>query len=178
MKVLILFATEEGHTGRIARFVEEAAARLGHDALLVDADDPADLDFDWIDAVILAAPVHQRRHPKTFEALIVAHREELARVRTLLLSVSLSAAFPEGREEAEDYVLEMKMRTGLEPDVELLVAGAVRTDHYDYFAMQVIRHVVLRGRDFDPGDGEHDFTDWDGLSAEVSRFLAEETRAP
>ena len=90
---------------------------------LIDADDPEQISFDGVDAVILAASVHQRRHPRNFEALLVAHKAELDKRRTLLLSVSLNAAFPEGLEEAQDYVDEMKMRTGFEPDDELLVAG-------------------------------------------------------
>ena len=174
MKVLILFATEEGHTGRIARFIEDTVGDLGFEAELVDADEPTELSFDGIDAVILAAPVHQRRHPKNFEALVSAYSELLNELKTLLISVSLSAAFREGLEEAREYVVELKMRTALEPDAELLVGGAIRTSHYDYFAMQVVRHVVLRDRDVDPDLGEHVFTDWTALSQGVSKFLAEE----
>lgn len=171
MKVLILYATEEGHTGRIARFLEETVVKQGHQAELVDADEPTELDFEDVDALILAAPVHQRRHPRNFEALLTAFSGQINKIKTLFASVSLSAAFPEGLEEAGEYVTEMKMRVGLEPDEELLVAGAVRTSHYDYFAMQVVRHVVLRDRDFDPGSGEHVFTDWKALSDAVSNFL-------
>ncbi len=172
MNVLILFATEEGHTGRIARFVEDAVTALGHAAVMMDADEPTELSFDGIGAVILAAPVHQRRHPQNFEALVTAYSDRLNARRTLLLSVSLSAAFPEGLEEAGDYVVEMKMRTGLAPEAERLVAGAIRTEHYDFFALQVVRHVVLRDRDVDPDLTEHVFTDWDALARDVSDFLA------
>lgn len=174
MKVLILYATVEGQTGKIAGFAEEVVSKLGHEPVLVDTDGPADLDLDGVDAAILAAPVHQRRHPRNFEALLEAYSGELNRIRTLLLSVSLSAAFPEGRDEANDYVVEMKMRTGMKPDAESLVAGAVRTGQYDYFAMQVVRHVVFRNRDFDPTTGEHEFTDWAELSSTIEAFLAGE----
>ncbi len=88
-----------------------------------------------------------------------------------MISVSLSAAFPEGMEEAQDYVTEMNMRTGLTPDSQILAAGAIRTGKYDYFAQQVVRYVVLRGRKFDPGADEHEFTDWVGLAAGISEFL-------
>ncbi|MDP5216257.1 flavodoxin domain-containing protein [Ruegeria sp. 2205SS24-7] len=172
MNVLILYASVEGQTRKIARYVEQAVASLGHDAAIFDTGEGTDIPLDKADAVILAAPVHQRRHPQSFEALLSARQAELRAVKTLLLSVSLNAAFPEGVEEAWEYVIEMKMRTGLDPDAEALVAGAVRTTRYDYFAMQVIRHVVLRDQDVDPESGEHVFTDWDALSAEVNVFLA------
>lgn len=171
MKVLILYGTIEGHTAKVARFVEEWVTSAGHETELVDADEAAKISFEGVDAVILAASVHQRRHPKNFEASLLAHREDLAARPSLFLSISLSAAFPEGQDEAQDYLTEMKMRTRFEPTRESLVAGAVQASKYDYFAMQVIRHVVLRGRDVDPQAGEHCFTDWDALGNEVADFL-------
>lgn len=171
MKVLILYATVEGQTGKIARFVSDAVKRLGHEAVRTDADDTAELSLEGVDAVILAAPVHQRRHPRGFEALIAARAEALAERRTLMLSVSLNAAFPEGQEEAEDYLLEMKMRTGLAPDAELLVGGALRPAEYDYFASQVVRFVVMRDHEYDDTADEHEFTDWDALATKIEAFL-------
>lgn len=172
MKTLIIYATVEGQTEKIAQFVKNRISEGGHDVSLIDADDPEQISFDGVDAVILAASVHQRRHPRSFEALLVAHKQELEQRKTLLLSVSLNAAFPEGLEEAQDYVDEMKMRTGFTPTEELLVPGAVRISEYDFFAMQVVRYVVLRNRDYDPGEGTHEFTDWQALSDKLDSFLA------
>jgi menaquinone-dependent protoporphyrinogen oxidase len=144
---------------------------LKHDAVLVDSAKPDGAALAGADAVILAASVHQRRHPAAFETWVSASVEQLKPLKSLLISVSLSAAFPEGLEEARDYLTEMKMRTGFEPDAELLVAGAVRLDRYDYFATQVIRHVVLRGRKLDPDIKQHEFTDWTALKTGFHQFL-------
>lgn len=170
MKVLVLYGTVEGQTAKVAGFVADQVRALGHEADLQDSDAPEPVEFGDVDAVILAGSVHQRRHPRHFEALLAGLKEDLSRRKTLLLSVSLNAAFGEGREEAQEYVTELKMRTGFEPDSEMLVAGAVRSSEYDYFAMQVIRHVVLRGRKADDS-GEHEFTDWEALAAGVEKFL-------
>jgi len=53
-----------------------------------------------------------------------------------------------------------------------LCAGAVKTGQYDYFATQIVRHVVMRGRSYDPTAGEHEFTEWDALEKAVGAFLA------
>ena len=172
MKVLIPFATVEGQTGKIARFIADEVTKLGHDYVLVDTDDTEEIKFKGIDAVILAAPVHQRRHPKSFEVFLQAAHEPLSKLDTLMISVSLSAAFPAGLEEAAEYLTEMKMRTNFSPSAEILTAGAVRISKYDYFAMQVIRHVVLRNHEYDASAGEHEFTDWDALATGVAEFLA------
>ncbi len=176
MPVMIAFATIEGQTGKIARFAESEVRKAGHDVVVVDVtDESVPVDFENINMVILAAPVHERRHPKKFELFLAAKRRDLEVRRTLLLSVSLSAAFPEGLEEANEYVVEMRMRTKFSPDREALVAGAVRTSHYDYFASQVVRHVVMRGRDYDADAGEHEFTDWQRLASSITEFLSEES---
>ncbi|MEM9575744.1 MAG: flavodoxin domain-containing protein [Pseudomonadota bacterium] len=171
MKVSIVYATVEGQTEKIARFLSEKTCALGHDAQLMDVDDPSRISLADSDAVILAASVHQRRHPRNFEAFLGLESNELANKKTLLLSVSLSAAFPDGLQEAQEYVLEMKMRTKFEPDQTELVAGAVRLGEYDYFALQVVRHVVLRDHDYDVQAGNHEFTNWDDLTKKVTAFL-------
>lgn len=171
MKILVLYATVEGQTGKIARFAVERAQAAGHEAVLVDALGAAPMSFEGADRVILAAPVHERRHPERFEAVLATHKAELASRPVLMLSVSLNAAFEEGREEARDYLAEMKLRTGLAPSAEMTVPGALKAERYDYYAQQVLRHVILRGKAYDSAAKSHEFTDWQALQAKVDGFL-------
>lgn len=175
MKITILFATIEGQTGKIAHFINDRLQAQGHDVTLVDLSSEDDDAGDSLDAdrFILAASVHERRHPKPFEVTLAARRADLSAKPSLFLSVSLNAAFPEGQEEARDYVTEMCMRTGFTPTEDMLVAGAVRHSRYDYFASQVVKHVVLRDQSADAGD-EQEFTDWDAVAARVLAFAAGE----
>ena len=177
MNVLLIYASIEGQTGRIARFIESELNGAGHDVTLVDADQTESLPSGPFDKIILAAPVHERRHPRLFEALVTAQKELLDTHDTLMISVSLSAAFPEGLPEAEEYLREMEMRTDFKPDTEMLVAGALRQSRYDYFAAQVVRHVVMRGRDYDASQDVQEFTDWSALAQGVAMFVRGDTRA-
>ncbi len=173
MNVMIAFGTVEGQTGKIAQHAAEKARAMDHTVTLFDTSDKlAPVALEDIDHVVLAASVHERRHPQPFEVFVGANRKQLAKCKTLMLSVSLSAAFEDGMDDAQDYLAEMKMRTEFEPDAEMLVAGAVKSDSYDYFASQVVRHVVLKDRDYDPNLGEHEFTDWEALDAGLERFLS------
>ena len=172
MAILIAYASIEGQTGRIARFLADRAEAAGHEVRLADTRDRVEpIQLDGVEKVVLAAPVHERRHPQGFEVFLAAQKSALKDRPTLFLSVSLSAAFPEKLEEARDYVTEMEMRTGFSADETMLVAGAVGAGSYDYFEREVLRHVVLRGSDVDP-DGPHEFTDWDRLSEALDGFLA------
>lgn len=172
MEIIVLFETGEGQTRKIADFIEEQIRTANHTATLVDTSDRM-TDFSVIDAdkVILAAPVHERRHPKAFEVAVSSATQNLSKRPTLMVSVSLKAAFPEGQEEAQAYLDEMKMRTGFEPTQEMLVAGAIRTGSYDYYQSQIVGHVILEGQDVELTDGIKEFTDWDALAETVGSFL-------
>ncbi len=176
MPVLIAFASIEGQTKKMANFIEKIAREYSSSVQLMDTSDPmATVEFDDVDRVILIAPVHERRHPQMFEAFVACENTALDARRTLMISVSLSAAFPKGLEDAQDYLEEMKMRTELDPDTEMLVAGAIRSRNYGYYETQVLKHVVLRGRNFDPAAQEHEFTDWVALGDGVAAFLEGKT---
>ena len=131
MEILVIYASVEGQTRKIADWIAGLIKDEGHGARVYDTENAkSPLSFDGIDKVVLAAPVHERRHPKSFESLIKSVGDKLDALPTMLISVSLKAAFPEGMEEARDYLTEMEMRTGFRPDVEELAAGAVRSSSY------------------------------------------------
>jgi menaquinone-dependent protoporphyrinogen oxidase len=179
MKVLIAYATIEGQTEKIARFVGDEVSKAGHDFDRVEiSQEGGSVPLDDVDSVVLAAPVHERRHPKAFEAFVAGQRDVLGTKRTLLLSVSLRAAFEQGLEEAQDYVDEFKLRTGFSPEQEALVAGAVRSESYDYYQTEIMRHVLLRDQEYDVADGAREFTDWSKVSATLRDFLARSDGAP
>lgn len=172
MEILMIFETVEGQTRRIVEAVGKQLRAKGHGVRQCDTSERlVALSFEGIDKVILAAPVHERRHPKGFEVLVGASREQLRLLPSLIISVSLKAAFSDGLEEAQDYLTEMEMRTRFTPDQRILAAGAVREASYGYFESQIIKNVVLNGRSVDLIDGVHEFTDWEKLHADVDAFL-------
>lgn len=172
MNILIAFESIEGQTRKISEFVAERLRAEGHSISVFDTQEKlAPLSFDGFEKVVLAAPVHERRHPKSFEVFVSAGKAELEPLQTMLISVSLNAAFPECMGEAQEYVTEMKMRTGFTPDMEVLAAGAVRASSYGYFESQVVRNVLLADRKIEILNGEHEFTDWDMLESRVDAFL-------
>lgn len=172
MNIFIGYVSLEGHTAKIAEHVAKMAVARGHEVQRVNlADDLEPIDVKAFDRVILAGSVHQRRHPKELEVFLAAEQDALRDVPTLFLSVSLSAAFDEGHEDATDYLIEMKMRTKFEPSEDMLVPGAINVEEYDYFAQQVVQYVVMRGKDYDRSVGYHDFTDYTALDEKVAQFL-------
>ena len=109
MRVLIAYATTEGQTRKIATTIAGQVRGQGHDVRLVDiASKPSDVHPDDFDAIIIAASVHQEKHQEDIEAFVSASKNVLATKPTMFVSISLAAAFEEGREDAERYIASFK----------------------------------------------------------------------
>lgn len=173
MNFLIVYGTSEGHTRKICEHIAERLTAGGHSAALRDSAKPlADVKPADFDAVIVAGSVHQKQHHEALKLFAAAHREQLAEMPTFFISVSLSAAFERGRDEAESYVTEFVNQTGWSPGHSLVVAGALRFSEYDYFMQQIVEHVVMRDHELGEKTNDYDFTDWAALDAAMDEFAA------
>ena len=173
MNVMIVYASVEGHTLKIAHFLQGLVQKAGYVATLVDVGQKvAPVSIGGFEKVILAAPVHRQRHPARFENYLRANKHLLKQRHTLLLSVSFCAAFPEGLEEANSYLTELNKRTGFFADNAMCVAGALQFDKYRDYEAQVVRFIGLHLEQYESTKTDRIFTDWSALEGAVSSFLA------
>ncbi len=173
MNILIVYGTSEGHTRKICEHVAERLTAAGHSTSVKDSARPlAGVQPTDFDGAVVAGSVHQQRHQDSLRLFVAAHREQLAAIPTLLISVSLSAAFKLGRKDAEGYLSDFLDQTGWTPGRSLLVAGALRFSKYDYFMQQIVEHVVMAHRELGEKTNDYDFTDWEALDAAVDEFVA------
>lgn len=172
MKVMIAYATTEGQTRKISQAVADQVVKLGHQAEQLDtARKRRDVRTDDFDVFIVAASVHQDRHQNEIEVFVAASLEVLTAKPGMFISVSLAAAFEEKTADATAYISDFIARTGWTPDHSLAVAGAVRSEEYDYFQQQILEHVILKDQDDFRPDEPQEFTDWTGLANSVKEFL-------
>lgn len=172
MRVLIAYATTEGQTRKISKAIADQVVELGHEAELLDtARKRRDVHTDDFDAFIVAASVHQDRHQNEIEVFVTASREVLTAKPGMFMSVSLAAAFEEKAADAAAYISDFTDRTGWTPDQTIAVAGAVRSEEYDYFQQQILEHIILKDQDELRPDEPQEFTDWTGLANSVKEFL-------
>ncbi len=163
MSILLIHASIEGQTAKVARYMRDLLEAEGPPVTMVDTEAAVPkIDFAAFDHIVLAAPVHERTYPDGFEAFAAGHKNDLATKPTLMLAVSLAAAFPEKLEDAWDFQQEFQMRTGFIPDEVQYVGGAVRPSSYGYFESQIMRYVVLHGVKVDAST-EREFTDWEAI---------------
>lgn len=171
MATLVVYASVEGHTKKIAEFVEKCVTQTGQTVRLIDTGgNDLHVDLDNFKRVILAAPVHRLRHPTSFEKFVKSHHQVLSDRLTLFLSVSLCAGFPHGVPEARSYVEDFTRRTGFTPTRELLVGGALQFNKYQEDEAWIVRFIT---RGLYPGGSvgeDRELTNWDEIEEAVSDF--------
>ena len=167
-RVLVLYASTHGHTGKIA---ERIAKAIGPAAELrtIDAG-PELVPFDY-DAVIVGASVHAGHHQKAVRKWLHEHAAALNRMPSAFFSVCLTAAddTDEARADAQRYIDETLAEAGWKPRLVQSFAGALQYREYDFFTRLLIKLMMKHGGHPTDTSHDHDFTDWDA----VERFGAE-----
>jgi menaquinone-dependent protoporphyrinogen oxidase len=177
-RVLIAFASHEGHTERVVRRIAEALRRGGARVDVVPVQDEPHPDDH--DLVLVAGPIHAGRHDRQLEAWAGAHAASLAARPNALLTVSLTA-HDEGDDAGErlaGFDAALRTASGWAPDDALHVAGALdfgRMNPLKRWMMRMIaRSGGLIGRDA-PRTSAHEWTDWSRVDA-FAEYLLDRTR--
>lgn len=175
--VLIVHASREGQTLRIAERLADTLRACGHGVHLA-ASEPFPGVGEY-DGVIVAASVHLGHHPRNLARAIRAHRTVLEHLPTGFLSVCLSAACgdPLHRAEADGYLREFLRRTGWRPELATTAAGAARFSRYGFLKARVVR-AMLRGERLGLGVRDREYTDWNDVRRFAEAFSALLERVP
>jgi len=172
-RLLIAYATTEGHTREIAEYLAAEALKVGYSTALFDVLAPAgEMDPSDFDGTIVAASVHMDCHPPAIEAFVIRHLKVLQTGRSAFLSVSLSAAGDaEDRYVAWEYVREFENRTGWRPPSVEIVAGALKFSDNDFFKRWAMRRLLAKKRIRQDPRTDYDYTAWHELSRFLQGFL-------
>lgn len=184
--VLVAFATREGQTRKIAEHIADTIRARGDEAELLDLGSGTriDLDLTAYAAVLLAASVHLGRHEREMVEFVKAHHDQLEKVPTAFLSVSLSEAGVEDMTATFDSrakaAIDVKKtlddfchQTGLHPSRVWPVAGALMYSEYGALVRFVMRRIARRAGQSTDTTHDHEYTDWKGLHRFVDALMME-----
>lgn len=175
---LIVYATTEGHTLKVARFAADHLNKCGHLVELMSADTAEDLDLTPFDKVLLLGSVHIGRYQQTLANFASAHQEALTQKQAGFVSVSLAASGddPEDWAGLERTVKAFSEGTGWVPAQVEHVAGAFRFAKYDYFKSLAMRFIArTKGVNVDP-HSDTEFTDWKAFEAFLDGWQSSKVR--
>lgn len=173
MKLLVAYATTEGHTRNIAEFIAQTAAAQNHAVDVCDSAMPIRLTRAGYDAAILGGSVHQGQHQMQLRNFVLEHSAVLRALPCAFFSVSLSAAIAQEmyQEEAEGYVQSFLEDVAWQPLETACFAGALKYGEYDYFKLMVLK--LLAGQ-LAPGTVKAKdtiYTDWQAVKTFTEKFL-------
>lgn len=170
--VLIVYATKQGQTEKIARRIAQTLGALGHVAELLDADRNAgDLELGRFGSVVIGAPIHARGYPRSIVRFVRRHRPALERTRAVFFSVGLAVASrtSDGRAQTLAIVEEFVKQTGFRPARVELFAGALLYTKYNPLIRFIMRRISAKeGGDTDTSR-DYEYTDFEA----VERFARE-----
>jgi len=176
--VLIVYATKEGQTGRIATRMAETFRAEGHEVELLDTEQAhVRGDLDRYRLVIVGAPIHAQGYPRSIVRFAREHRALLERLPSAFFSVGLAVCSrtSDGRAQTLEVVEGFVKKTGWRPRRIELIAGALPYSKYDFVTRFVMRRIVEKeGGDTDTSR-DYEYTDWQRVTA-FARELADEIR--
>jgi menaquinone-dependent protoporphyrinogen oxidase len=177
-RAVILYATSEGQTARIAERLARTLRDRGHAVEVRQADAQAttlSAALSGSDGVIAGASIHYGHHPASFRRLVRRHRDVLAARPNAFFSVSLSAGGPGAKPAtARRYMSDFLRQVGWQPAMAATFAGALPYSKLGAFKRRlVLVFVRLAGGDTDTSR-DYEYTDWsavDRFAADFARLL-------
>jgi menaquinone-dependent protoporphyrinogen oxidase len=179
--VLVLFATREGQTEKIARRMAAVLVTKGHRVDLRDADRSSrELDLGRYQAIFVGSPVRVGSYLRSILRFIGDRRAALERVPSAFFSVSLAVAHHDrgrpdrdGRAETMRAVEKLTRTTGWTPRRTELFAGALQYSKYNFLVRFMMRRISAHAGGDTDTTRDYEYTDWPAVDLFASEFVDE-----
>ena len=174
-RILVLYASTHGHTGKIADRMGEIFRAQGFRARVRSLNErTSHLDLSEFDAFVIGASVHQGHHQPEMVEWITKHHTVLSLHPSAFFSVSLTAAddTDEARETVRSMIDDVLDETGWVPRDTVAFAGALQFEEYNLPTRVLMRLIARR---HDPKADVHkdtDYTDWAAVDRFAEAFAA------
>jgi len=181
--ILLIYATREGHTRRIAEHVGALLAGQQRTFEIVDAAHrPPGFSLAAYGSAIVSASLHAGKHEPEMLQLVKGHLNQLQQIPTLFLSVSLSErtvedpqAPAEKRAQAEADVARtidsFLKDTGWRPSHVAAVAGALLYTKYNFVVRFIMKRIARKAGGPVDTSRDYEFTDWTKLDLLIAEFV-------
>ena len=174
MKLLIVFASQEGQTAKIALHVKSCHVDNLEAVDLADvtAFPLIDVPGASYDTVMVAAPIYVQHHLDSVAEFVKTHRETLAMMPSMFVSVNLAAAdrSPNAREALQHLVELFTEETGWQPEATEFVPGSLMYSHYGFLKCWMLYWLMRKAGVRTKTSQDYEYTNWDDVAAMADRF--------
>jgi menaquinone-dependent protoporphyrinogen oxidase len=164
-RVLLVYATSEGQTAKIAGHVAQVLRARGLEVEVHQLAASAEGGLPEITperAVVLGGSLHVGQIQPALIDFARANREALEGVPTAFFLVCLAAAGDDdaSRANAAKGIADFEAATGLDPNEEIAFAGALKYRTYGLFKRFFMRLIAGSGGLSTDTSRDHEYTDW------------------
>lgn len=183
-KILVAYATREGHTAKIAEHVAGRLKQRGLSAFVMNVAelDPFEDGLEAYDAAVLCASVHIGKHEREMVAFAKKHAARLSSLPSAFLSVSLTETTAEdatapamdrekARHDVDTMIERFLVETGWLPTATKPVAGALTYTKYGFIVRIAMKRIARAAHGSTDTSRDHVYTDWAALDRFIDDFV-------
>jgi menaquinone-dependent protoporphyrinogen oxidase len=165
-RVLIAYATTDGHTRKICERLKQVMVGLGHQ-VTVDLLSEADaLDLQGFDRVVIGASIRYGHHQPIVAEFIARHQALLEERPSAFFSVNIVARKPnKNTPETNPYCRKFLKSIAWQPRLTAVFAGKLDYPSYGFVDRQMIRLIMLITKGPTDPNAVVEFTDWARVEA-------------
>lgn len=174
MNILILFATKEGQTEKIAHFIAEVLQHHGHQATTQLGEHlPKDFNTDQFDAAIIGGSIHMDNFPGYLKKFVKDHADWLNQVPSAFFTVCMAihSINEDVQTEAKSLGQNFVKKTNWQPDLMETFAGAVKYTQYGFITRKIMQHISKKEGGNTDTSQDHEYTDWDAVTRYAEQFV-------
>jgi menaquinone-dependent protoporphyrinogen oxidase len=173
VNILILYATLEGQTEKVAERMAQVLRNKGHQVTSQSAERIQDnFNLDSFEAAILGGSIHMGHHPKFLKNFVSQHLDWLNSNTTALFTVCMGINSQEAksRQEAQTYGEHFIKQTNWHPALTATFAGAVKYTQYNIITRFIMKMISKHEGGSTDTSHDHEYTDWDAVARFAEQF--------
>jgi menaquinone-dependent protoporphyrinogen oxidase len=171
-RILVAYSSKHGQAEAVARRIADSAPRFAIEPGMVDVRYATAAELHASDAVVIVASVYFGRFAKPVRRFVSANRRFLSSAYSAFVSVSGAAAEVATLPEAQRTMSAFLEESGWNPVRTRLVAGALRFTRYNPLVRFIVKRAAASGGRTVDTTVDHEFTDWNDVTAFAEEFLA------
>ncbi len=170
---LVLYASHDGQTARIAKAIAEEISAFGLDVRLENLSSLApDFDPSPYSSFLIAAPIRYGYHLPAAREFIDKHSSLLNNTPSGFLSVNLTARKPEKQEPMTNrYMVKFLNKSSWKPGYLGVTAGSLLYSRYNFFDRIMIQLIMKITKGSTDASKDIEYTDWNKVKAFAQGYV-------
>jgi len=172
-KILILYASTDGHTRKICNRLQQVIEQLGHQVTLVPIDNEAQVDLQAFDKIVIGASIRYGKHSQKITDFINRNKQLLDSKPNAFFSVNIVARKPgKNQPDTNPYLRKFLKKITWRPKEIAVFAGKLDYPKYSFFDRTMIRLIMFITKGPTDPKAVIEFTDWQQVES-FGRLIGE-----